>query len=209
MGERGMAHGSVMALMGRPFVDIQVPSRRFETVSLCAFPRRSPTLPPAPPTMPLIGFLPRRGKVCFRGSNVFVGYYKEDEKTRDAFDEEGWLASGDIGMWTTDGALRIIGGCMLYVLLGQGWWFWFGRGDCGAIIVVARVTFLIAIVAVGGCPLFFPDYVIEIVRLFSHSLLKYAAQVLISCAPHAVSRYHHHFASRQTSSPTCPRFRMP
>ncbi|CAM9555858.1 unnamed protein product, partial [Hapterophycus canaliculatus] len=49
-----------------------------------------------------------RGEVCFRGSNVFVGYYKEEDKTRDAFDDEGWLSSGDIGMWTTDGALMII-----------------------------------------------------------------------------------------------------
>eukprot|EP00752_Nemacystus_decipiens_P010605 g9443.t1 len=49
-----------------------------------------------------------RGEVCFRGNNVFVGYYKEDEKTREAFDQDGWLMSGDIGMWTTDGALKII-----------------------------------------------------------------------------------------------------
>ena len=40
---------------------------------------------------------------------MFVGYYKEDEKTREAFDQDGWLMSGDIGMWTADGALKIIG----------------------------------------------------------------------------------------------------
>ncbi|CAM9575702.1 unnamed protein product [Laminaria digitata] len=49
-----------------------------------------------------------RGEVCFRGSNVFVGYYKQEDKTREAFDDDGWLMSGDIGLWTTDGALKII-----------------------------------------------------------------------------------------------------
>ncbi|CAN0362753.1 unnamed protein product, partial [Discosporangium mesarthrocarpum] len=50
-----------------------------------------------------------RGEVCFRGTNVFVGYYKMEEKTREAFDNDGWLHSGDIGLWTADGALKIIG----------------------------------------------------------------------------------------------------
>lgn len=50
-------------------------------------------------------------KVCFRGSNVFGGYYRQEDKTREAFDDDGWLMSGDIGLWTTDGALKIIGGC--------------------------------------------------------------------------------------------------
>lgn len=39
-----------------------------------------------------------------------MGYYKQDDKTREAFDDDGWLMSGDIGLWTTDGALKIIGG---------------------------------------------------------------------------------------------------
>lgn len=55
--------------------------------------------------------LPTHVQICFRGCNVFVGYYKDDEKTREAFDENGWLMSGDIGMWNLDGALKIIGAC--------------------------------------------------------------------------------------------------
>jgi long-chain acyl-CoA synthetase len=49
-----------------------------------------------------------RGEICFRGPNVFKGYYKDEEKTRETIDNEGWLYSGDIGLWRPDGSLQII-----------------------------------------------------------------------------------------------------
>jgi long-chain acyl-CoA synthetase len=49
-----------------------------------------------------------RGEVCFRGPNVFAGYYKSPDKTAEALDADGWLHSGDIGMWTPQGYLRIV-----------------------------------------------------------------------------------------------------
>ena len=49
-----------------------------------------------------------RGEICFRGSNVFLGYYNDEEKTKEAIDSEGWLHSGDIGMWDEFGRLSII-----------------------------------------------------------------------------------------------------
>jgi len=49
-----------------------------------------------------------RGEICFRGTNIFKGYYKMPDKTAEAIDSEGWLHSGDIGLWTEDGRLKII-----------------------------------------------------------------------------------------------------
>mmetsp|Transcript_18687 Transcript_18687/g.52275 ORF Transcript_18687/g.52275 Transcript_18687/m.52275 type:complete len:677 (+) Transcript_18687:212-2242(+) len=49
-----------------------------------------------------------RGEILIRGPTIFKGYYKQPDKTREAIDDEGWLHSGDIGLWTTDGNLQII-----------------------------------------------------------------------------------------------------
>jgi long-chain acyl-CoA synthetase len=52
-----------------------------------------------------------KGEVCISGANVTAGYYKEPEKTAEAFRMENgrlWFHTGDIGQWTPHGTLKII-----------------------------------------------------------------------------------------------------
>lgn len=49
------------------------------------------------------------GELCIRGRHVFMGYLKNEEKTNETLDSEGWLHSGDIGKIDENGQLYITG----------------------------------------------------------------------------------------------------
>jgi long-chain acyl-CoA synthetase len=48
------------------------------------------------------------GEILARGPNVFGGYHKDPDATREAFTADGWFKTGDVGRWTEDGFLQII-----------------------------------------------------------------------------------------------------
>ena len=48
------------------------------------------------------------GEVMFRSPGVFMGYFKNDEATREAKTGDGWVHTGDAGFFDADGHLKII-----------------------------------------------------------------------------------------------------
>ncbi len=51
----------------------------------------------------------RKGVIYLKGPNVMKGYYKRQDKTAEVLSPDGWFNTGDLGMMTRRGELRIIG----------------------------------------------------------------------------------------------------
>merc|ERR1712232_230943 len=51
---------------------------------------------------------PPKGEMCLRGVNIMRGYYKDDEKTAEEIDKDGWLHTGDVAKRNEDGTFSII-----------------------------------------------------------------------------------------------------
>ena len=60
------------------------------------------------------------GEVLIRGTMVFNGYYKNPTATAEAFTEDGWFRSGDLGRIDGDGFLYIVGRGKDVIVLPSG-----------------------------------------------------------------------------------------
>jgi malonyl-CoA/methylmalonyl-CoA synthetase len=49
------------------------------------------------------------GGVQVKGPNVFSGYWRMPEKTKEEFTSDGWFKTGDVGRWDADGYLNLVG----------------------------------------------------------------------------------------------------
>jgi long-chain acyl-CoA synthetase len=60
------------------------------------------------------------GEILVRGENVMLGYYKNEEATRDVLDSEGWLHTGDLGYIDRDNFIYINGRSKSMILGASG-----------------------------------------------------------------------------------------
>ncbi len=58
------------------------------------------------------------GGIQIRGPNVFKGYWRMPEKTREEFTADGWFRTGDVGAFDTEGYLSIVGRAKDLIITG-------------------------------------------------------------------------------------------
>ena len=73
--------------------------------------------------VPEMGYLstnnPPQGEVCLKGMQITKGYYKNPEKTKEAF-VDGWFCTGDIATINPNGSLKIVDRAKNIFKLSQG-----------------------------------------------------------------------------------------
>ena len=59
------------------------------------------------------------GEISVRGENVMMGYFKNEEATKEVLSDDGWLRTGDLGIIDPDGTIYIKGRCKTMILLSN------------------------------------------------------------------------------------------
>ncbi len=49
------------------------------------------------------------GEFCTRGYSVMLGYWRDEDKTREAIDADGWMHTGDLAVMREDGYCNVVG----------------------------------------------------------------------------------------------------
>ena len=60
------------------------------------------------------------GEICAKSPSVMRGYYKDEEKTKEVFDEDDWFLTGDLGYIDEDGYLFISGRSKNVIISASG-----------------------------------------------------------------------------------------
>lgn len=60
------------------------------------------------------------GEILVKGPNVMLGYYNDEDSTKEAFTEDGWFRTGDLGNIGSDGNIRITGRAKNVIVTSNG-----------------------------------------------------------------------------------------
>jgi long-chain acyl-CoA synthetase len=60
------------------------------------------------------------GEICVKGPNIFQGYFRNEEATKETFTDDGWFKTGDLGIIYDDNYLQITGRCKSMLVTAGG-----------------------------------------------------------------------------------------
>ncbi|CAL8094584.1 unnamed protein product [Calicophoron daubneyi] len=72
------------------------------------------------PEMGLVAKRDNAGEICVRSLRCTRGYYLNEAETKNLYYDDGWMRMGDIGQWTSSGALKVVDRCKNMFKLSQG-----------------------------------------------------------------------------------------